>query len=149
ADDALMEKYLMEGNVSAEELNAVIPKALAAGTVIPILCTSAKKDIGIAELLEAIEKFALSPSQGKKHMATKGQGEKAQEVALEASEAGEFVGQVFKTLNDKFVGNLSFIRVLSGKLAADQPLTIARSGKSSRTGGLLIMQGKTQKNIQE
>src|SRR5262245_52335691 len=41
SDDALMEKYLMEGGVSAEELNAAIPKALAAGTVIPIFCTSA------------------------------------------------------------------------------------------------------------
>src|SRR5262249_2650410 len=61
SDDALMEKYLMEGNVSAEELSAAIPKALAAGTVIPIFCTSAKKDIGVAELLEAICQYALSP----------------------------------------------------------------------------------------
>ena len=75
SDDALMEKYLMEGNVSADELNAAIPKALAAGTVIPILCTSAKKDIGIAELLEAITRYALSPLQRQKRTAVKGSGE--------------------------------------------------------------------------
>src|SRR5205085_67695 len=58
SDDALMEKYLMEGSVSAEELTAALPKALAAGTVIPIFCTSAKKDVGVAALLEM---------QGSKH----------------------------------------------------------------------------------
>jgi elongation factor G len=148
-DDALMEKYLMEGTVSAEELIAVIPKALATGTVTPIVCTSAKKDIGITELVDTLCQFALSPVQGKKRTATKGQGDKAQEVTLEPSESAEFVGQVFKTLSDKFVGNLSFFRVFSGKLTAEQPIINVRTGKSSRTGGLLQMQGKQQKNVSE
>lgn len=148
-DDALMEKYLLEGAVTPEELNAVIPKALAAGTVTPIFCISAKKDVGVVELLDALEKFALSPAQGRKLKATKGTGDAAKEQVLEPVESGELVGQIFKTLNDKFVGNLSFFRVYSGKLTADQPIVNLRTGKSSRTGGLLIMQGKTQKNVTE
>ena len=68
---------------------------------------------------------------------------------LEPSESGEFVAQVFKTLSDKFVGNLSFFRVYSGKLTAEQPIINARSGKASRSGGLLLMQGKTQKSVPE
>src|SRR5206468_82391 len=107
-DEGLMEKYLMEGTVTAAELTAVLPKALAAGTVIPIFCISAKKDIGIAELLDAFCNFALSPVQAKYRTATKGTGEKATEVTLEPSETAEFSGQVFKTINDKFVGNLSY-----------------------------------------
>ncbi|GIW82384.1 MAG: elongation factor G [Gemmatales bacterium] len=146
-DDALMEKYLTEGNVSAEELAAAIPKALAAGTVIPIFCASAKKDIGIDELLDALCQFALSPVQGVRRKAVKGEGEQKQEVELEPSEDAEFVGQVFKSLTDKFVGNLSFFRIFSGKLSADQPIVNTRTGKSSRTGGLLVMQGKTQKTV--
>src|SRR4029077_14842792 len=74
-DDALMEKYLLEGTISPEELEAIIPKALAAGTVLPVFCTSAKKDIGITELLEAICNDALSPVEGKRRVAMKGQGE--------------------------------------------------------------------------
>ncbi len=148
-DDALMEKYLMEGNISADELSAGIPKAMAAGTVIPIFCTSAKKDIGIAELLDALCRYAPSPAAGQRRTATKGHGEQAKEVALEPSESGEFVGQVFKTLTDKFVGNLSFFRVISGKITADQPIVNTRTGKSSRTGGLLQMQGKQQKPVSE
>ncbi len=149
ADEALMEKYLGEGAVSAEELSAAVPKALAAGTLVPILCTSAKKDIGIGELLDALAAFALSPVQGQPRKAVKGSGDRATEVAVEPKEASETVGQVFKVLNDKFVGNLSFIRLYSGKLAADSPIFNARTGKSARSGGLLEVQGKTSKPVPE
>jgi elongation factor G len=149
SDDTLMEKYLMEGTVSPEELAATLPKALAAGTVVPIFCTSAKKDIGVQELLDAILEFALSPAQARKRTGTKGSSDKATQVTLDPSEAGELVAQVFKTLSDKFVGNLSFFRVWSGKLTAEQPLVNVRTGKSSRSGGLLLMQGKAQKNVPE
>jgi elongation factor G len=149
ADEALMEKYLLEGAVTPDELNAAIPKALAAGTVIPIFCTSARKNIGIPELLDALADFALSPVDGKKREAAKiDHGEKT-EVTLTPDPAGEFVGQVFKSLTDKFVGNLSFIRVYSGTYTAEQPLYNARTDKSARSGGVLQMQGKTQKTVQQ
>jgi elongation factor G len=149
SDDALTEKYLLEGDVSAEELTAALPKALAAGTVMPIFCTSAKKDIGVAELLDALATHALSPVQGRRRTGTKGQGEKATQVELEPSETGEFVGQVFKTLSDRFVGNLSFFRIYSGKMTSEQPLVNVRTGKSSRSGGLLQMQGKQQQSVSD
>src|SRR5262249_29244375 len=134
-DEELTMKYL-EGGVSDEELAGVLPKAMAAGTVGPIFCTSAKKDIGINEVLDRLVNDALPPAQGKKHKATKGSGDKATEITLEPDPNGEFVGQIFKTLTDKFVGNLSFIRIYSGTYKPDQPLFNARTGKSARTGGL-------------
>ncbi len=149
ADEALMEKYLMEGTVTADELKAALPKALSAGTVVPIFCTSARKDVGIAELLDALAHVALSPTQVKPRTATKGSGDKAVEVTLPASESGEFAGQVFKNLNDKFVGTLGFFRVYAGKMTPDQPLFNMRTGRSSRTGGLIQMQGKAQKPVTE
>jgi elongation factor G len=151
SDEALMEKYLMEGTVTTDELAAALPKALAAGTVIPIFCTAAKKDkdIGVAELLDAVTTFALSPTHAKKRVAKKGQGEAAQEVELQPDPKGEFVGLVFKALTDKFVGNLAFVRVMSGTYTSDQPLFNARTDKSSRTGGLGLMQGNKQKPITE
>src|SRR5262249_12827713 len=75
--------------------------------------------------------------------------EQAKEIPLEPAESGGFIGQVFKTLSDKFVGNLSFLRVWSGKISGDQPIVNVRTGKSSRTGGLLLMQGKQQKTVPE
>lgn len=147
SDETLMEKYLTEGTVSADELTAALPKALAAGTVVPIFCTSTKKDkdLGVQEVLDALAKFAPSPKQGQPRKAIRGSGDKAQDVPLEPSESGEFVAQIFKTLSDKFVGTLSFFRVYSGKIAGDQQIINARTGRGGRSSGLFIMQGKTQK----
>jgi elongation factor G len=143
ADEALMEKYLMEGTVSADELSEALPKALAAGTVIPIFCTATKKDkdLGVAELLDALTTYAVSPSQAPPKKAVKGSGEKAQEIEVKPDAAGEFLGQVFKAVTDKFVGNMSFLRVFSGTYKTDQPLINARTDKSARTGGLFDVQG--------
>ncbi len=143
ADDALMEKYLAEGNISDEELTAACPKAMIRGTLVPIFCTCAKKDkdIGIAELLEFIATDAPSPIAGVRHTGMKGQ----EEVTIEPDEALEFVGQVFKSHNDKFVGSLSYFRVLEGKLLPDQPIISQKSGKGHKASALMIMQGKTGK----
>jgi elongation factor G len=149
SDEALMEKYLTEGDVSAEELEHALPHALASGAVIPILCSSAKKDIGISELLDALASEGESPAAAHPRKALRGSGDKAEEVSIEPKESGEFVGQVFKTLTDKFVGNLAFIRVLSGRLTPEQNLFNARTSKGSRLSGLLQMQGKEQKPVPE
>ncbi len=151
ADEALMEKYLMEGAVTIDELAAALPKALAAGTVIPIFCTCAKKDkdIGVAELLDAMTTFSLSPVLSAKRTATKGPREASEQITVEPDPKGEFVGLVFKALTDKFVGNLAFVRVFSGSYTHEQPLYNARTDKSSRTGGLALMQGNKQKPIHD
>ncbi|MFO0842567.1 MAG: elongation factor G [Gemmataceae bacterium] len=138
ADEALMEKYLGEGDVSLDELVATLPKALAAGTVIPVFCTSAKKNFGVPELLDALAAYALSPVQGAQRKAAKKGGE---EVPIKPDPAGEVVAQVFKNVSDKFVGNLSFLRLYSGTIKADQQLITARTERGARPGGLMTMQG--------
>src|SRR5262249_38272550 len=131
---------------SHEEMVHAIPMALAAGSLVPIFCMSAKKDIGVTEFLDAIAEDALSPAQAEPRTAENKAGEK---VALKADEGAEFVGQVFKTINDKFVGNRSYIRVFSGKLTPDKPLFNSRTGAESRLAGLLKIQGKANAAIPE
>src|SRR5437660_11312130 len=89
------------------------------------------------------------PATVKPLTATKGTGDKTAKVSDEPIESGEFVGQVFKTLSVRFVGNLSYFRVYSGKLTVEQPLVNVRTGKSARSGGLLLMQGKQHENVPE
>lgn len=151
SDEELMMKYLDQGELSTDELTAALPKALAAGTVVPIFCTCAKKDkdVGVAELLDALLKYAPSPLQGPQRQAIKGSGAEAQKVTLEATESGPLIAQVFKTLNDKFVGHMSYMRVFAGKVASEQQLVNERTGKSTRSGGLLLPQGKATKPIPE
>jgi elongation factor G len=146
-DEAMMEKYLAEEPIPPEQLSAAIPKAMAAGSLIAILCISAKKDIGVSELLDDIARYAPSPVNGLIRAAKpKGDGEP---VDLAPKETGEFVGQVFKTINDKFVGNLSYIRAFSGRLTPENHLFNARTGTDSRLPGLLRIQGKANAPITE
>jgi elongation factor G len=147
-DEKLMEKYLMEEPITTEELEGVIPKALAAGSLIPIFCMSVKKDIGVAEFLDVICNDALSPAQAGPRTAQPTK-EGAEVTPIAANESADFVGQVFKTINDKFVGNLSYIRVFSGKITPDKHLFNARTGKESRIAGLLKIQGKSNATIPE
>jgi elongation factor G len=151
SDEALMERFLAEGDISTDELAAALPRALAKGSVIPIFCTAARKDkdIGIAELLDALVKYAPTPNEGPRRKGIVGAGAQAHEVEIEPRESDDFLGQVFKTLNDKFVGHLCYLRVFSGKLSAEQPLVNERTGKASRSGGFLLVQGKTTKPVAE
>ena len=120
-----MEKYLTEGTISVEELATALPKALAAGSIIPIFCTSVRKDkdIGVQELLDGLEIYSLSPLQGPPHLAAASAAGNGPELKPDPS--GEFVGQVFKAVTDKFVGNMTFLRVYQGTYKADQPLVNA------------------------
>jgi elongation factor G len=143
SDDALMEEFLAEMSLPKEKLLDAIPKALAAGTLIPIFCTAAKKDVGVEELLHALAAFAPSPVVG--HHPEAGEDHQP----LDVKPTGEFVGQVFKTQNDKFVGNLSFLRVYAGRLTPETPFINLRTGKQARINNLLLVQGKSHETVTE
>ena len=88
-----------------------------AGTLIPIFCVTAKRDKGVRELLDALSRYGLSPSvrpQAPRRVADRQQRQRR--TSSKPTEQEEFVGQVFKVMNDKFVGHLSFIRVIAGKI---------------------------------
>jgi elongation factor G len=137
-DDAILEKYLEGAAVSAEELARALPKALAQGRVVPIVCTSAKKDVGVAELLDFMARFAPSPLDvpAKKAVGPDGTSE------ADRAPGGPLSGQVFKSIADPFVQRLSYIRLYSGTLPGDQPLHNYRVSKASRMGGLFKPFGK-------
>lgn len=136
SDDTLTEKYLSEGDLTNDELIAALPKAITAGTVIPVLSTCGKKEIGVPELMEAIVRFGAPPA------AVGGNG-------VVADENGALVARVVKTINDKFVGHLSFVRVLSGKLADHATVHNLRTGKPVHLGAIIKMQGKAQEPVKE
>lgn len=148
-DEALMEKYLTDGAITDAEMEAAIPKCLAAGYLVPIFCTSAKKDKGVKELLEALGKYGLSPTISRKKLEGLMVGTNGQMHQMEPTETEEFLGQVFKVVNDRYVGHLSFIRVLAGRLTPNHNIIDLNNGKSMRVGQLLSVQGKTHEPMQE
>jgi len=141
ADDALIEKYLEGKPVTAEELLKALPGALAQGRIVPILCTSAKKDVGVAEFLDFIARCAPSPLDVRPRKGT----DPEKKAEIERAPGGPLSGQVFKSIADPVVQRLSYVRVYSGTLASDQPLFNQRVGKGSRIGAMFKPFGKDQR----
>jgi elongation factor G len=142
-DDALMEEYLNTEKFSAAALQKALPKAIAAGKIVPVLCTSAKKETGVAEFIDFVANYFPSPADAAPKKAV--DPEKKTEIVLAANAAGPLCGQVFKSVADPFVQKLSFIRVYSGTLSNDQQVFNQRNGKSARAGAFYKPFGKDQR----
>ena len=141
-DDALMTKYLETGTLSIEEVRDNFTKALAAGTIVPILFTNALKEIGVRELLNFIAQCCPSPLEGKQRTVVHGDSEDP------ISPDGSFVGQVFKvSIDHKSHIKYPFIRCFGGTLKADSHLMISGDRKGVRPGHLMKFQGGDHKDV--
>ncbi|MBX3396485.1 MAG: elongation factor G [Phycisphaerae bacterium] len=141
-DEALMSKYLEEGTLSVEEVRANFVRALAAGTIVPILFTNALKDVGIKELLAFLAECCPSPLEGKQRVIVNGDKE------TPISVNGPFVGQVFKVAIDhKTHIKYPFVRALGGTLKPDGQLVVAGDRKGNRPGHIMKFQGGDHKDI--
>ena len=140
SDEALMEKYLETMELSTEEIATGFKKAVLAGTLVPIFFGSASKDLGVAELADAILTFGPSPLENIPMNIEEGELDRTSSAA---------VGYVFKSVNDSFIGQMNYIRVLSGTFKSDSELlNVTKNGKE-RVGNLLQIQGKDQATVEE
>jgi len=146
ADDELMEQYLGGQEISAEKVSSVFVKALETGTVIPIVFTNARKEIGVVELLDIIAKYTPSPVDAKP---VKLKSEK-EEIEVRPDPAGSLVGLVFRVALDPR-SNMKYanIRLFSGTLRSDTSLFRNEEKKSIRPGQPLKSQGGENKEIEE
>ena len=127
-DDALTEKYLEEGELSADEIAQGMAKGVLAGQVVPILVGSAATGSGISELLQVIVDYLPSPAQ----------------AAGGADSDGPLAAVVFKTSADPFVGKISYFRVANGTMKPNQELWDSTQSESERIGQLFVPVGKAQ-----
>jgi elongation factor G len=113
-----------------------------------VLCVCTRKDLGIRELLDLISTCGLSPGDIHR-FGTRGGDDDAPEEEILPAEEGTLVAQVFKTVNDQFMGKLGYLRILSGRLAPDTTIVNLRSGKTAKAGHIYVLQGKQQEEIPE
>jgi elongation factor G len=138
ADDELMEKYLGGEDIPAEKIASVFVEALKAGTLIPIVFTDARKEVGIQELLEMIVRYTPSPRQAAAVQLKT--GENATE--LKADSSGPLAGLVFRVgFDPRSNMKYSAIRIFSGTLKSDTNLLRNDEKKGIRPGHILKAQG--------
>ncbi len=143
ADEKLMEAYLGGEEIPAEKLASAFAQAMLSGTVIPVLFTSARKEVGVTELMDTAARYFPSPAETVSiRLVRGGPDSDAESVALVADPAKPFVGQAFKITSDPFVGKLAWIRVLQGTAEADTTYALRDEKKSAKIGHLFTVQGK-------
>lgn len=143
SDDALLEKYLDKGELSPDEIRSAFRKGVTDGKVIPIIAGSASANLGIKELLAAIINYLPSPADAPAREGANPNDNKP--VKIEVKKDAPFSAQVFKTISDPYVGQITIIKVFSGTLASNAVLYNVTKSSKEKISQLSIMQGKQLK----
>ena len=146
ADDELMNKYLEAGELSDEELKTGLKKGVSSGSLIPVVCGSSTKGIGISLLLDLIvSSFASPVDRGP----IKGKKPKTDDIEeRQPSEDAPFSAIVFKTIADPYAGRLTLFRVYSGTLNSDTPVYNSSRKITEKFGHVFFLEGKNQKQAE-
>jgi elongation factor G len=135
SDDDLMNKYLEGEELSLEEVERAVKAGTSSGGLVPVLCGSVAKNIGIQTLLDAITEFLPSAADVQKK--------------IDGETNGNIAAFVYKTTADATRGLITFFRVYGGTLKSDSHAWNPRTNTDERIGQILLMRGKMQENTTE
>jgi len=144
--DDLMERYLEGEEISHDEIVGALKEGVTAGTIFPVTCGVATKNLGTDRLLDALVSDLPSPA---KKGAVAARGADGEEVTVEPDDGGDTIAYVFKTLADPFAGRINLFRVYSGTVSHDSQLTNTRAHSKERIGQLLSPSGKEMTHADE
>ncbi len=144
SDDTLLTKYFDQGGLTEEELRAGIHTAVQSQHFIPLFCTAAEINVGVARLMDFIAKYGSSPVDRKRYAAVDAAGNVA-EVRLTDPEA---VAHVFKTAAEPHFGELSFFRVYSGAVKAGMELYNTDRQITERIGQIYVLNGRDRGTVE-
>ena len=137
--DALTEKFLGGEALSPEEFSKGLHGAVLAGRLVPVFVALPLKAMGLTELMDGIVRLFPSPLD----KPSKSEDGKTINPAPEAP----FCGFVWRTVNDRFVGHLTFVRVLGGTLSANSEVMNITKGQKERIGDLLVLNGRKTETV--
>lgn len=147
SDDYLTEKYLMEEEITDDELMGALRAATIASKVQPVLCGSALKNKGVQMMLDRVVDLLPSPLD---IPPVKGTHPKTDEELLrEASDDDPTAALVFKIITDPYVGRLAFFRVYSGVVKAGTMLQNSTKGNRERIGRIVRMFADRREDVEE
>lgn len=146
ADEKLMETYLDSGSVTQDELDRIFPAALAKGTVFPVFFVDSVNGQGVPEFVRFLEQHSPSYAALGAHAA---EGPDKSEVSVQADPAAPFAGFVFKTVHDKAVGEIQYVKVFRGTLTSEMAFNDPHSQKPVKVTGLSVIFGKDRKPTEQ
>jgi elongation factor G len=135
-DETVLEKYVSEEEITADDLRRAVRAATVAGEVVPVLCGSAFKNKAVQPLLDAVVEYLPSPVDVPPIVGIDRSGEPADRAP---DDDAPFAALAFKIMSDTYVGKLTYFRVYSGKLAAGSPVLNATKDRKERVGRILQM----------
>lgn len=144
ADDELIMKYLEGEELTVDEVRHGLHVGVKNCAITPVYCGTATGGIGLERLMQALRRYVPAPNE-RSVTAVKG----GAEIVLNSDVNGPVAGAVFKTIIDRYIGRMNYVRVFSGKIARDAQIANARTGKSVRVANLFSVRGKDLQNLDE
>ncbi|MFD1243611.1 elongation factor G [Paralysiella testudinis] len=146
ATEELMDKYLGGEELTEQEIVAALRQRTLACEIQPVLCGSAFKNKGVQRMLDAVVEYLPAPTD---IPPVAGETPKGEKETREASDEAKFSALAFKLMNDKYVGQLTFIRVYSGVLKSGDSVINSVKGTRERIGRLVQMKADDRTEIEE
>ncbi len=144
-EDSLLEKYLDKGDLSQEDLIEGLKHGTLGGGLLPVLCGSPVRNMGMQQLMDAVVMCLPSPVERAGIVAIKGRDPKGEkEIMRKPSPEEPLAALVFKTVIDPFAGKLSLVRVFSGTLKSDSTVYNSTRQVKEKVGSLFSIEGKKQ-----
>ena len=146
ANEELMNKYLEEGDLSAEDIKMGIRLRTIASEIVPMFCGSAFKNKGVQAMLDAVIEYMPAPTD---IPPVGGIDDDDKPTTRSANDEEKFSALAFKIMTDPFVGQLIFFRVYSGVVATGDTIYNPVKGRKERIGRLLQMHANQREEIKE
>lgn len=148
ANEELMNAYLEGEELTEDQIHAAIRERTIANEIIPMLCGTAFKNKGVQKMLDAVIRYLPSPEEVP---AIKGilDDKNETEATRPASDDAPFAALAFKIMNDKYVGNLTFVRVYSGIIKQGESVYNPVKMKRERVGRIVQMHANSQEELEE
>ncbi len=141
-EESLMELYFEQGSLSEDDMRKGMKLGMLQRGLFPVFCTCAKKNIGVGRLLEFISNIAPAPNEREMREIESGKTVKM----VETDPPSLFV---FKTSVEPHVGEITFFKVMSGKITEGLDLINSKTGNKERLSQVFVAAGKTREKVDE
>ncbi|MBQ6612842.1 MAG: elongation factor G [Alistipes sp.] len=141
-DDALMELYFEKGSLTQDDIRAGLKLGVSKRDIMPIFCASGKRDIGTKRLMEFIINVAPGPLKAPAFLTTEGE-----ELLANADEPTALF--VFKSQIEQHIGEITYFRVVRGKVTEGMELVNSRTGNKEKLSQLFAVAGKNRVKVTE